>query len=124
MSIPGTFLHAREALGILAEDEALGITPDFLSALDNEAEEVKKEIEALEGVLPELKVKLDSIWEGNREYEYELVSVFMHRGEFFAPSQSCMVINEQERPAEQVIIGHIKHTFLIIVSCCRAPSMK
>jgi ubiquitin carboxyl-terminal hydrolase 25/28 len=80
MSIPGTFLHAREALAILAEDEALGITPDFLAALDDEGEEVKKEIERLEGVLPDLKIKLNQIWEGETEYEYELVSVFMHRG--------------------------------------------
>lgn len=88
MSIPGTFLHAREALSILAEDEALGITPDFLSALDNEGEEVKKEIEQLEGALPDLKKKLDKIWENSKEYEYELVSVFMHRGKFLIRSSN------------------------------------
>jgi len=83
MSIPGTFLHAREALANLAADESMGIsgiTPDLLAALDNEAEEVKKEIESLEGKLPELKRRLDGIWQGERQYEYELVSVFMHRG--------------------------------------------
>lgn len=83
MSIPGTFLHARAALASLAADESMGIegiTPDFLAALDNEAEEVKREIETLEGKLPELKQRLDGIWQGEKQYEYELVSVFMHRG--------------------------------------------
>lgn len=80
MSIPATFVHAREALSTLTEDVTLGITPDFLVALDNEAEEVKKEITALEAELPALKRRLDAIWEGAQQYEYELVSVFMHRG--------------------------------------------
>ena len=96
MSIPGTFLHAREALAILAEDEALGITPDFLTALDNEGEEVKLEIERLEGALPDLKKNLDQIWEGQHEYEYELVSVFMHRGEFPYGTEDQSLISRKD----------------------------
>jgi ubiquitin carboxyl-terminal hydrolase 25/28 len=64
----------------LAEDPTLGITEDFLHALDNGAEEVLREIETLEGRLPELKRQLDEMWQGNNEFDYELVSVFMHRG--------------------------------------------
>ena len=60
------------------------------------------------------------------KYNDELVSVFMHRGALFdrSPSYPRTAANEQERPAEQVIIGHTKHTYLIIVSCFRASNMK
>jgi ubiquitin carboxyl-terminal hydrolase 25/28 len=42
---------------------------------------VTAEIGLLEEQLKELKRSLDGLWEGRREVEYELVAVYMHRGE-------------------------------------------
>ena len=60
----------------------LELTPDFLEALEVEGEEASVEINGLEDQLPGLKRKVNALWEGEREFEYELVSVFMHRGEW------------------------------------------
>lgn len=62
----------------------LNITPDLIEGLEVEAEEVNVEINGLEDELPRLRRQLDALWEGNNEIEYELVSVFMHRGEPFS----------------------------------------
>ncbi|EIW70776.1 hypothetical protein TREMEDRAFT_68214 [Tremella mesenterica DSM 1558] len=67
LSIPSTFLHVH-------------ITPDLLHALTSESDEVKREISQLELKLPEMRKELDEIWKGKTEWEYELMSVFMHRG--------------------------------------------
>lgn len=75
-----TLTHTRDALQVMSEDDNLGITPDFLSALEQEATEVQREIMQLDESLPALKRKLDAIWEADHAFEYELVSVFMHRG--------------------------------------------
>ena len=81
MSIPDTFRHVKEALGQVGPDiPNLDVTPDFLQALEAEGEEVAVEINGLEDALPVLKRKLDNVWNGQNEFEYELVSVFMHRG--------------------------------------------
>ena len=74
-----TFQHVREALPQIDLPE-LDLPPEFLNALKSEGEEVTVEINGLENQLPALKRKLDALWAGPQEYEYELVSVFMHRG--------------------------------------------
>lgn len=81
MSIPSTFEHAQDSLAQLQDLPELGITQDFLDALGNEKTEVTAEIGLLEEQLKELKRSLDGLWEGKREVEYELVAVYMHRGE-------------------------------------------
>jgi ubiquitin carboxyl-terminal hydrolase 25/28 len=81
MSIPSTFEHAQDSLAQLQDLTELGITQDFLDALGNEKTEVTAEIGLLEEQLKELKRSLDGLWEGRREVEYELVAVYMHRGE-------------------------------------------
>jgi len=81
MAIPLTFQHVRESLGLLQSEHDLDITQDFLEALGAEEKELTAEIIRLEDSLPVLKRGLESLWEDAREHEYELVSVFMHRGE-------------------------------------------
>lgn len=81
MPIPMTFQHVRESLSQLPNELDMDISSDFLDALQTEGEEVTVEINGLEDQLPALKRQVDAVWEGEREYEYELVSVFMHRGE-------------------------------------------
>ena len=81
MPIPLTFQHVREALPTIDLPE-LDLPREFLEALELEGEEVTAEINGLELQLPVLKRKLDALWAGCQEFEYELVSVFMHRGEF------------------------------------------
>jgi hypothetical protein len=76
-----TFQHVRESLSQLPNELDMDISSDFLDALQTEGEEVTVEINGLEDQLPALKRQVDALWEGEREYEYELVSVFMHRGE-------------------------------------------
>jgi ubiquitin carboxyl-terminal hydrolase 25/28 len=80
--MPGTFEHVRESLKGLQVEPDLAITDDFLHALSSEVDEINAEIKRLEGALPDLKTRMDQLWVDSKEYEYELVSVFMHRGEF------------------------------------------
>ena len=87
MSIPLTFQHVREALSQMQNDSELNITPDLLEALEAEGEEVTVEINGLEDQLPGLKRRLEALWKGERNYEYELISVFMHRGELDSGSE-------------------------------------
>ena len=58
----------------------MGITSDFLNVLKDDKKEVEREIQETQDAIPALKAKLESLWADQREYEYELVSVFMHRG--------------------------------------------
>ncbi|KAK8864283.1 hypothetical protein IAR55_001529 [Kwoniella newhampshirensis] len=87
MSIPQTFRHASTALRQLAESEqndpdlSQQLTADFVSALETEAEQVDLEIASLQDSLPRLREKMDKLWQSDiDDWEYELVSVFMHRG--------------------------------------------
>lgn len=91
MPIPLTFQHVRESLSSLQNEPDLDLSPDFLEALEAEGEEVTVEINGLEDQIPGLKRKLDLLWEAEREFEYELVSVFMHRGRYppTDPFQLC-----------------------------------
>ncbi|KAJ3760944.1 hypothetical protein EV360DRAFT_38833 [Lentinula raphanica] len=52
-----------------------------LSSLSSEPSYVQDEIRRLRTRIPELKAQLESIWADNREVEYELTSVFIHRGD-------------------------------------------
>lgn len=81
LPIPGTFDHARQALQQIQEMPELEITPDFLGVLESEGKRVTEEIERLQTLLRETKNELDEVWREQREMEYELVAVFMHRGE-------------------------------------------
>lgn len=83
MSIPDTFKHASEALRALDDQGVVQGSSDFWDALKAEGEETSAEIAKLEESLPTLKRKLDSIWD-TRHFEYDLVSVFMHRGKYQA----------------------------------------
>lgn len=81
LSLPATFDHLHDALKDLQEDHAdLEITPDFLSVLKDDKKEVEVEIQQIQDTIPALKARLESLWQGQSEYEYELVSVFTHRG--------------------------------------------
>lgn len=98
LSIPSTYKHASSALRQLASS-GLDISelndvlsPELCDALDREGDEVIKEIEELQQELPKLKERMDEIWkdvhreeeeeedEHVKSYDYELVSVYMHRG--------------------------------------------
>nr|KIR50274.1 ubiquitin carboxyl-terminal hydrolase 25/28 [Cryptococcus bacillisporus CA1280] len=97
LSIPSTYKHASSALKQLASS-GLDISelndvlsPELYDALDREGDEVIKEIEELQQELPKLKERMDEIWkdvhgeeeeedEHVKSYDYELVSVYMHRG--------------------------------------------
>lgn len=84
LSLPSTFKHVREALGQIKDMPELDISVDFLNALEGEEGRVAAEIERLQALLMEIKAKLDDVWQDEREMEYELVAVFMHRGEYSA----------------------------------------
>jgi ubiquitin carboxyl-terminal hydrolase 25/28 len=76
-----TFKHLHKSLVALkALDPDLDITDDFLAAVEPEADRVQQEMNALESSITSLRQKLDALWDTQAEYEYELVSVFMHRG--------------------------------------------
>ena len=81
MSIPATVKHVSESLSHMKYELDVELPTHLLDALYQEGEEVTVEINDLENQLTTLKRKIDALWEGAREYEYELVSVFMHRGE-------------------------------------------
>lgn len=102
LSMPATFEHLRGAFEHLSSEHEteLDITKDFLDALTAEVEEIKAEIRRLEESLPALKKRMDGIWEGEREFEYELVSVFMHRGEWcsLVGSQDCLLLPPSDHP--------------------------
>ncbi|WVQ72603.1 hypothetical protein IAR50_002161 [Cryptococcus sp. DSM 104548] len=96
LSIPETFKHASSALRYLASEDVTKEIPelegvledDLFDHLDAEGLETEKEIEELQASLPRLKARIDEIWDvkdgeaksEKDEYQYELVSVYMHRG--------------------------------------------
>lgn len=80
MPVADTFRHVKNALGHLPDADELGVNPDFLQALEIEASEVELEVNRLEEELPGIRRQLEELWTGADEWEYELVSVFMHRG--------------------------------------------
>jgi ubiquitin carboxyl-terminal hydrolase 25/28 len=101
--MPSTFKHVREALQQIQDVPELDMTPDFFTALENEEKRVSEEIERLQVGLRETKAKLDEVWKEEREMEYELVAVFMHRGMF---SLSLSVVNEADHAGKTSGAGH------------------
>jgi ubiquitin carboxyl-terminal hydrolase 25/28 len=115
LSLPATFDHLHDALKSLQEDHAdLEITPEFLNVLKDDKKEVEREIQETQDAIPALKASLESLWVDQRDYEYELVSVFMHRGKhlLYLNTQAY----DQVKRVEQDITGHINLIYLIIVS--------
>ncbi|OCF36740.1 hypothetical protein I316_01336 [Kwoniella heveanensis BCC8398] len=97
LSIPQTFKHASAALRQLAassdsdlHEVSADLNEDLFQALDAESTAVENEIAQLQDSLPRLKERMEAIWSadddtsgsvgGGEEWDYELVSVFMHRG--------------------------------------------
>jgi ubiquitin carboxyl-terminal hydrolase 25/28 len=81
MSLPGTFDHLHDALKALqADQEDMEITSEFLNVLKDDKKEVEREIQEIQDAIPDLKARLESLWADQKVHEYELVSVFMHRG--------------------------------------------
>lgn len=82
LSLPATFDHLHDALQTLqVEHEDLDVTPEFLAVLKDDKKEVEREIQETQDAIPALKASLERLWSGDKVHEYELVSVFMHRGE-------------------------------------------
>lgn len=81
LPVKDTFTHLHKSLAHLKLlDPDLDITDDFLAAVEPEADRVQQEMDALETSIANLRQKLDTLWADQPAYEYELVSVFMHRG--------------------------------------------
>lgn len=81
LPVKDTFTSLHKALVALrAVDPDLDITDDFLAAIEPEADRVQLEMNELEQLISKCRIKLDQLWSDSSTYEYELVSVFMHRG--------------------------------------------
>ncbi|WWC89454.1 uncharacterized protein L201_004378 [Kwoniella dendrophila CBS 6074] len=87
LSIPETFKHVSSSLKQLTQSDielpelSQDLTHDFFDALESKSASVESEITALQESLPNLKQRMNEIWhDSNDDWEYELVSVFMHRG--------------------------------------------
>ncbi|WVQ82427.1 hypothetical protein IAT38_004555 [Cryptococcus sp. DSM 104549] len=94
ISIPGKFAHVASALRELSRTdielpELNGVvTSEFCEALDGQSQATAAEITSLQEALPRFMTQMDELWksgdkEGDSdvgEWDYELVSVFMHRG--------------------------------------------
>jgi chromosome segregation ATPase len=96
----------------------LGITDDLLEALKNDKKEVEEEIERVQQTISTLRRSLDDVWSESRDCEYELVSVFMHRGkcESTRSSHSGQRLTfPQARPVGRDIIGPIRLIYRITV---------
>lgn len=63
------------------EDPTLGITSDFLNALGGQVAIFADEAKTTEERLHTAKRELEQIWQDSAQCQYQLVSVFMHRGE-------------------------------------------
>ena len=53
-----------------------------------EAKDLEKEVIDLERIINVSREAIERLWEGEKKAEYELVSVFMHRGEHSQSSRS------------------------------------
>lgn len=57
-----------------------GIDTDVLNVLSTEAELIKQELEAYRIEVAQLKQQQEELWQDEQMAEYELTSVFIHRG--------------------------------------------
>ena len=83
MDMPSTFTHVRDALSSLDLPE-VGVTEGLLEALVSEADRIRAEIKEVEASLRAQRERLDCLWESSYSMAYELMAVFMHRGELIS----------------------------------------
>ena len=65
---------------MLAQQNLVEIESGFLEALKREGEYLKEELAECRKEVDSLKATLESIWSDEEQVEYELCSVFIHRG--------------------------------------------
>lgn len=78
-------------------DTDLDISNDLIAAIEPEEARVDTEIEELEISISNLRRKLDALWADAGAYEYELVSVFMHRGKSYSGLQLASSVVDHHR---------------------------
>lgn len=61
---------------------------DFKNDLDTRRGAISMEILEAEMTIKNLKAEVEDIWRGDEDLEYELASVFMHRGLFLSSLSS------------------------------------
>jgi hypothetical protein len=93
----------------------------MLAALNDHKEEVLKEIERTKAKAETLRRDLDDLWADAHACEYDLVSVFMHRGKY-ASSVDWSATDIQAKRVEQDITGHIRLICRITVSSLPAAT--
>ena len=71
-----TFLHIARCRPVLAELLSAEIGLETLA----EAEDLEKEVVDLERVIQTSRNAIEELWKEDKKAEFELVSVFMHRG--------------------------------------------
>lgn len=63
------------------QDERInGIDSDVVAQLDEEKTRIRNEIDTLRSRVEVLKKELENLWRDSKQAEYELTSVFIHRG--------------------------------------------
>ena len=85
-----TFLHLARCRPVLAEVLSVNVGLETLE----EAKELEKEVVDLELVIKTSREAIESLWKEDKKAEYELVSVFMHRGELVV----CALVDEADCP--------------------------
>ncbi|KFY29587.1 hypothetical protein V494_08632 [Pseudogymnoascus sp. VKM F-4513 (FW-928)] len=73
-------LHATKDFIQSLGDEEVGINPDLAGALEERANEISNELEAISKELSSLKLKLQEQFTDLRKHRYRLQAVFIHRG--------------------------------------------
>ncbi|KAJ3575232.1 hypothetical protein NP233_g1222 [Leucocoprinus birnbaumii] len=72
--------HSISFLSGLENSSEIGVDDDFLFNLNNERTHVQDEIQQLRERAKALKDELEDLWSSSKDVEYELTSVFIHRG--------------------------------------------
>lgn len=75
-----TLEQTRDFLVKLQDDKITGIDSDVIAQLDEEKTRIRDEIDALRNRVDVLKQELENLWRESQRAEYELTSVFIHRG--------------------------------------------
>ncbi|PWN53231.1 cysteine proteinase [Violaceomyces palustris] len=81
-----------DALSSLVSDEGLAL------ALENESKALEKEVEEMERTISETKKEMNEIWKDEKRVEYQLASIFMHRGE---ASHGHYFLNQRKLPIQE-----------------------
>jgi ubiquitin carboxyl-terminal hydrolase 25/28 len=72
--------QTRDFLVKLQNEKITGIDSDVVAQLDEEKTRIRDEIETLRKRVDVLKQELENLWRDSKGAEYELTSVFIHRG--------------------------------------------